>query len=62
VIVGRDALRRVAEALRNLGTPVVFVGGAVPDLVVPEKVGPPPRPTRDIDVVVDVSTTLAYHR
>jgi hypothetical protein len=62
MIVGRAALRRVAEALGSLGTPVVFVGGAVLDLVIVEKVGPPPRPTRDVDVVVDVSTTLAYHR
>jgi predicted nucleotidyltransferase len=56
----RDMVRRVAVALAGVGTPVVFVGGAAVELLVTDKAAPAPRPTDDVDVVIEAATYAAY--
>lgn len=46
----------VAEHLGDLRQDVVFVGGMVRSLLVTDPVVPGYRPTKDVDVIVDVST------
>ncbi|MBI5489686.1 MAG: hypothetical protein HY905_20300, partial [Deltaproteobacteria bacterium] len=58
----REMLRRVATALGDLDAPVVFVGGAVVELLVTDAAAPAPRPTEDVDVVVQVLTFADYAR
>ncbi|MBI5490157.1 MAG: hypothetical protein HY905_22675 [Deltaproteobacteria bacterium] len=40
---------------------VVFVGGSILELLVVEKVSPVPRATKDVDIVVEATTTRRYH-
>jgi hypothetical protein len=53
-------IRFVAERLGALVDRVVFVGGATVGLLVTEPGAAPPRPTRDVDVVVEVTSTIEY--
>ena len=55
-------LRRMAVALADLADPVVFIGGAVVELLVTDDAAPAPRPTDDVDVVVEVTTFTEYAR
>lgn len=54
------AIEIVATALADLGGEVMFVGGAVPALIVTNPAAPPPRETDDIDIVVDIATYVDY--
>jgi predicted nucleotidyltransferase len=58
----RERLRLVAEALGDLRTRVVFVGGAVVELYATDPAAPEPRPTLDVDCIIEVSTRLAYSK
>jgi hypothetical protein len=49
-----QALVRVAEGFGNRLNEFIFVGGAVAGLLVTDPLAPVPRPTADVDVVVDV--------
>ncbi len=56
-----DLLERAAVALGDLGDEVVFVGGATVTLWITDPAAPPPRPTKDVDVIVEVATRLGYY-
>lgn len=55
-----DLLELGAETLGNLVSEVVFVGGATISLWITDPAAPPPRPTKDVDVIVEVATRADY--
>jgi predicted nucleotidyltransferase len=56
-----DLLERGAAALGDLVDQVAFVGGATIVLWITDLGAPPPRPTKDVDVVIEVTTPNAFH-
>jgi hypothetical protein len=59
------SLLRVATVARRLGElrdGVVFVGGAVLPLLLTDPAAGAPRPTDDVDLAVELTTLLEYHR
>ena len=56
-----DLLERGAAALGDLVDEVVFVGGATVALWITDPAAPPPRPTKDVDVIVEVVTRSGYY-
>jgi predicted nucleotidyltransferase len=60
--VSVELLERAASALGPLREEVVFLGGACLALWITDPGAPAPRPTRDVDVVVDVTSRLGYER
>lgn len=56
-----ENLERAAAILGPVGEAVVYVGGAVVGLLLTDPAAPAPRPTRDVDVVVEASTRVAYY-
>lgn len=56
-----DLLERGAAALGPLLDEVVFVGGATVTLWITDPAAPTPRPTKDVDVVVEVVSRAALH-
>jgi hypothetical protein len=54
-------LERGATALGDLVDEVVFVGGATIVLWITDPAAPPPRPTKDVDVIVEVATRSGYY-
>jgi hypothetical protein len=59
--VSIELLELAAEALGPLLDEVVFVGGATVTLWITDPGAPPVRPTKDVDVVVEVATWGAFH-
>ena len=57
-----ELLERAARALGPLCEEVVFLGRACIGLWITDPGAPAPRPTRDVDVVVDVASRLGYER
>ena len=57
-----ELLELAADALGDLVSEVVFLGGATIELWITDPGAPPPRPTKDVDVVVECATTLDFHR
>ncbi len=53
-------LARAAEALGPLLDEVVFVGGACLGLWLTDPSAPIPRPTKDVDIVIEVNSRLDY--
>lgn len=56
-----ELLELAAAALDDLLPEVVFVGGATVGLWITDPGAPPARPTKDVDIVVEVATRAAYH-
>lgn len=56
-----ELLERGARALGPLVEQVAFVGGATITLWITDVGAPPPRPTKDVDVVIEVTTPTAFH-
>lgn len=56
-----DLLERGAAALGDLVGEVAFVGGATIVLWITDPGAPAPRPTKDVDVVIEVTTPNAFH-
>jgi GrpB-like predicted nucleotidyltransferase (UPF0157 family) len=54
-------LEAAAAALGDLLAEVVFVGGATVELWITDPGVPPVRPTKDVDVVVEVTSRSAFH-
>ncbi len=54
------ALRTVADRLDSLGLDYAFVGGSIVTLLLDDPELSPARPTDDVDVIVEVATTLRY--
>jgi hypothetical protein len=59
--VSIELLERAAVALGSLLDEVVFVGGATVTLWITDPAAPAPRPTKDVDVVVEVASRTALH-
>lgn len=57
-----NMLELAVEHLGALLNEVVFVGGATVELWITEEAAPEFRPTDDVDVIVEITTTRAYHR
>lgn len=56
-----DLLELAAAALDDLLEEVVFVGGATVTLWITDPAAQPPRPTKDVDVIVEVTTRGGFH-
>ena len=54
------ALRKVARGLGSLRSEVVFVGGITTGLLVTDPGAPTARPTTDVDLIIEVSSTIEY--
>jgi predicted nucleotidyltransferase len=59
--VSVELLELGASALGDLTGEVVFVGGATVALWITDPGAPPPRPTKDLDVIVEVASRRDYH-
>lgn len=60
--VNLEMLRHVAQRLNALRDAVVFVGGAVVDLLITDSSAPHVRSTKDVDVIVEVASAYDYHK
>lgn len=56
-----ELLELGTAALGDLAEEVVFVGGATVVLWITDPGAPPPRPTKDVDVIVEVASRSDYH-
>ncbi|MGH2942386.1 MAG: hypothetical protein ACRDLN_06410 [Solirubrobacteraceae bacterium] len=56
-----ELLDLAADTLGELLDEVVFVGGATVVLWITDPGAPPVRPTKAVDVVVEVATRSAFH-
>jgi len=56
-----EILQIAAAGLGSLLNDVVFLGGCAAGLLVTDAASPPPRETKDVDVIVEISTMHAYH-
>lgn len=54
-------LERAADELAPFLDEVAFVGGATVVLWITDPGAPEPRPTKDVDIVVEVASRLAWH-
>lgn len=54
-------LERAARELTPFLDEVAFVGGATVALWITDPAAPEPRPTKDVDIVVEVASRLAWH-
>lgn len=52
----------VAQRLETLCEDAVFVGGATVPLFLTAPNAPSPRPTRDVDIIVEIATRAASYR
>jgi hypothetical protein len=52
----------VARWLDELRDRVLFLGGAVVPLLITDPGAASARPTKDIDVIIEITTTVAYHK
>lgn len=57
-----EMIREVAKLLGELREDVAFLGGAVVGLLVTDPAAREPRPTQDVDVVVEVASRLEYNQ
>lgn len=57
-----ELLEHASTALGELSDEVVFLGAATIPLWITDPAVPPPRPTRDVDLVAEVFTLLEYQR
>lgn len=55
-------LETAAQDLGPLIHEMVFLGGAATGLLLTDPAAPPIRVTRDIDVIIEVTSLTAYHR
>jgi predicted nucleotidyltransferase len=55
-------VERIAQALGPLRERVVFLGGSATGLLITDPKAAPIRPTKDVDVIVEVATTGAYYQ
>jgi hypothetical protein len=56
-----ELLERAADALRPLLSEIVFLGGASIVLWITDPAAPTPRPTKDVDVVAEVTSRTEFH-
>jgi len=53
-----EAIKKVAQALGDLNEQVVFVGGAVTGLYADDPAAPEVRPTKDVDIVIEIASIV----
>jgi hypothetical protein len=58
--MSEELLELAASSLGDLLEEVVFVGGATISLWITDSAAPPPRVTKDVDVIVEVATRTRY--
>ena len=56
-----DMIDLVAAGLKDLCAEVVFVGGATTALYIDDPGAAEPRPTEDVDCVIEISSRPEYH-
>ena len=54
--INLKVVEKVAQSLEELNKQVIYVGGAVVSLYVTDQGAEQPRPTKDIDISVQIST------
>jgi len=59
--MSEELLELAVSALGDLLEEVVFVGGATISLWITDPAAPPPRVTKDVDVIVEVATRTRYY-
>ena len=57
-----ESIELVARKLGSLKNDVVFLGGAATLLLTTDKAAPTPRPTKDIDLIIELGSLRAYHK
>ena len=55
-------IRQVAERLGPLRSRVVFLGGSATGFHITDKAEPEIRATKDVDIIVEITSIVAYHR
>ena len=55
-----ERLCLVARKLGPLRERVVFLGGATTSLLVTDPAAPAPRPTKDVDLIIEVGSRVEY--
>lgn len=53
-----DAIKTVAKALEDLNDQCIYVGGAVTGLYADDPLAPEVRPTKDVDIVLEIASQL----
>ena len=56
-----EMIRIVAQGLGDLRSEVAFLGGAILGLLITDSAAREARPTEDVDLVIDVATTIEYN-
>ena len=51
----------VCKEIEPLLTQLVLVGGCATELLITDKAAPAPRPTQDVDMIIDVLSLSGYH-
>jgi hypothetical protein len=59
--VSFELLEHASQTLEPVLSEVVFLGGASIVLWITDPAAPAPRPTKDVDVVVEVTSRTAFH-
>jgi hypothetical protein len=57
-----ERLESAVVELCDLADRLTLVGGCLTPLLITDPAAPPPRPTIDVDLIVEVTTTTAYDR
>jgi predicted nucleotidyltransferase len=55
-------IQLVAQGLGKLKDKVAFVGGATAGLYVTDSAAPEPRPTEDVDCIIEIYSRIDYHQ
>lgn len=55
-VINREIIRRIATALQELNERVIFVGGAVVSLYIDDPAADEIRPTKDIDITMEIAS------
>ncbi len=54
-------LQEISESLPDILERLVFVGGGVTEILITDPAGRKPRPTLDVDCIIEVATRVEYH-
>ncbi|MCJ7542598.1 MAG: hypothetical protein MUO88_23360 [Desulfobacterales bacterium] len=57
-----EMIKQVAERLGPLMPKVVFLGGSATGFHITDKAEPEIRPTKDVDIIVEVASRAEYHQ
>jgi len=57
-----ERLQQAAETLPGILNKLVFVGGGVTEILITDSAGRNPRPTKDLDCIVEVASRFQYYK